>query len=108
MQPRNCLWSTPFGVQDIECLENLLVYQRGSGVSVKLTLEANTVYEMWRLSKAGHLKCFEYYSYVDEKGSPIVNKEDIITLLYMDDLDARGERRLERAEATRRQAFQGR
>lgn len=56
---------------------------------------------MWRLSKAGHLKCYEYYNYFDDNGSPIVNKEDILTLLYMDDLDDKGENRL-RKEAERK------
>ena len=101
MQPRNCLRSAPFGAKDIECLEELLIYQRGKGTAVRLTPEADTVYEMWRLSKAGHLKCYEYYNYFDDNGSPIVNKEDILTLLYMDDLDDKGENRL-RKEAERK------
>lgn len=62
---------------------------------------------MWRMSKSGHLKCFEYYNEYDEKnGSPIVNKEDIETLLFMDDLDARGERRLQKMEENRRKNLQ--
>jgi hypothetical protein len=57
---------------------------------------------MWRMSKEGHLKCFEYYNEFDENGAPIVNKEDIFTLLYMDDLDSKGEIRLQKLEAQKR------
>jgi hypothetical protein len=54
------------------------------------------------MSKSGHLKCYEYYNEFDDSGAPIVNKEDIHTLLYMDDLDSKGEIRLQKIEAQKR------
>jgi hypothetical protein len=102
MQPWDCIRPTPFGAKDIESLEDLLIYKRGTNLPVYLTLEAKTVYDMWRLSKEGHLKCFEYYHEFDENGAPVVNKEDVETLLWMDDLDTKGENRLQKIEAQKR------
>jgi hypothetical protein len=102
MQPWYGIRPAPFGAKDIECLEDLLIYKRGTNLPVSLTLEAKTVYDMWRMSKSGHLKCFEYYNEFDDLGRPIVNREDIETLLWMDDLDSKGENRLQKIEAQKR------
>ena len=45
---------------------------------------------MWRLVKKGFLKPYEYQMAYDDHGRPIVYKDDIDLLLFLDSLNDKG------------------
>ena len=88
MQPIIGSRPDPFRPADIAKLEDLLIYARGQ--PVKLSPEAQSAYDMWRLVKKGFLKPYAYFMSYDSRGCPIVYKDDIDLLLFLDSLNDRG------------------
>jgi hypothetical protein len=77
----------PFGREDLTKLEDLFIFSRGQPIN--LTIAGSEAYKLWQLWRKG-IKPWEYNMSYDQKGNPIVYKDDIDLLLLLDSLNERG------------------